>query len=104
MLPSNHSLSGALQQKGINRRRFLKFCSLMTATLALPPRYVAPVAAALEERKPVLVWLQFTELRWELRVHPPFPPHRAGSGIRSVFLGIPRVGDGRCRAAGGGHA
>jgi hydrogenase small subunit len=62
MLPSNHSLSGALQQKGINRRRFLKFCSLMTATLALPPRYVAQVAAALEKaRKPVLVWLQFQD-------------------------------------------
>jgi hydrogenase small subunit len=62
MLPSNHSLSGVLQQKGINRRRFLKFCSLMTATLALPPRYVAQVAAALEKaRKPVLVWLQFQD-------------------------------------------
>ena len=56
------SLSGALQQKGINRRRFLKFCSLMTATLALPPRYVAQVAAALgKARKPVLVWLQFQD-------------------------------------------
>jgi len=62
MLPSNHSLSGVLQQKGINRRRFLKFCSLMTATLALPPRYIAQVAAALEKaRKPVLVWLQFQD-------------------------------------------
>src|SRR5208282_6176569 len=62
MLPPNHSMSGALQQKGINRRRFLKFCSLMTATLALPPRYVAQVAAALEKaRKPVLVWLQFQD-------------------------------------------
>lgn len=62
MLPPNHALSGALQQKGINRRRFLKFCSLMTATLALPPRYVAQVAAALgKARKPVLVWLQFQD-------------------------------------------
>jgi hydrogenase small subunit len=62
MLPPNHGLSRALQQKGINRRRFLKFCSLMTATLALPPRYVAQVVAALEKaRKPVLVWLQFQD-------------------------------------------
>ena len=62
MLPPNHGLSGALKQKGINRRRFLKFCSLMTATLALPPSYIAQVAAALEKaRKPVLVWLQFQD-------------------------------------------
>src|SRR5512140_963413 len=62
MFPSNQSFSWALQQKGINRRRFLKFCSLMTATLALPPRYIAQVAAALEKaRKPVLVWLQFQD-------------------------------------------
>ena len=62
MLPSNQTFSGALQQKGVNRRRFIKFCTAMTATLALPPRYVAQVAAALEKsRKPVLVWLQFQD-------------------------------------------
>ena len=62
MFSPSDSFSGALQQKGVNRRRFLKFCSLMTATLALPPRYVAQVAAALEKaRKPVLVWLQFQD-------------------------------------------
>ncbi|HZP16576.1 MAG TPA: hydrogenase small subunit [Terriglobales bacterium] len=62
MLPSNQTLSLALQEKGIDRRRFLKFCSLMTATLALPPRYVAQVASALgRARKPVLVWLQFQD-------------------------------------------
>src|SRR5271167_3094448 len=62
MLPSNQTFSGALQQKGVNRRRFIKFCVAMTATLALPPRYVAQVAAALEKaRKPVLVWLQFQD-------------------------------------------
>jgi hydrogenase small subunit len=62
MFPANHTFSGALQQKGINRRRFIKFCTAMTATLALPPRYVAQVAAALEKaRKPVLVWLQFQD-------------------------------------------
>jgi len=62
MLPSNQTFSGALQQKGVDRRRFIKFCIAMTATLALPPRYVAQVAAALEKaRKPVLVWLQFQD-------------------------------------------
>ena len=62
MLPSNLTFSKALQQKGINRRRFIKFCTAMTTILALPPRYVAQVAAALEKaRKPVLVWLQFQD-------------------------------------------
>ena len=62
MLPLNESFFGALQKKGVNRRRFMKFCAAMTATLALPPRYVAQVASALEKtRKPVLVWLQFQD-------------------------------------------
>lgn len=54
--------SNALQSRGVDRRRFIKFCSAMVATLALPPRYVAQVAAALEKAKrPVLVWLQFQD-------------------------------------------
>jgi hydrogenase small subunit len=62
MLPLNESFIGALQQKGVNRRRFMKFCAVMTAALALPPRYVAQVASALEKtKKPVLVWLQFQD-------------------------------------------
>ena len=62
MLPPNESFYGALQKKGVSRRRFIKFCTAMTATLALPPRYVAQVASALEKtRKPVLVWLQFQD-------------------------------------------
>src|SRR5512142_2815292 len=62
MLPSNQSLYGALQHKGVDRRRFLKFCSAMVATLALPPSYVGRVAAALAKaKKPVLVWLQFQD-------------------------------------------
>ena len=44
MFPSNESFVGALQKKGVNRRRFIKLCAAMTATLALPPRYVAQVA------------------------------------------------------------
>jgi len=62
MLPSKHDLFRALQEKGVDRRRFIKFCSAMVATLALPPRYVAQVASALgKARKPVLVWLQFQD-------------------------------------------
>jgi hydrogenase small subunit len=62
MIPPNETFLGALQKKGVSRRRFLKFCTAMTATLALPPRYVAQVASALEKtRKPVLVWLEFQD-------------------------------------------
>lgn len=62
MLPSGKSLSWILQQKGVDRRRFIKFCSAMVTTLALPPRYVAQVASALgKAKKPVLVWLQFQD-------------------------------------------
>jgi len=62
MIPPNETFWRALQKKGVSRRRFLKFCSLMTATLALPSRYVVQVASALEKtRKPVLVWLQFQD-------------------------------------------
>ena len=56
------SFTGALQSRGVDRRRFIKFCSAMVATLALPPRYVAQVASALDKaKKPVLVWLQFQD-------------------------------------------
>lgn len=56
------SLPGELERHGISRRKFLKFCSLMTATLALPPRYLAQVTEALmQTSKPVLVWLEFQD-------------------------------------------
>jgi hydrogenase small subunit len=51
-----------LEARGISRRKFVKFCSLMTATLALPPRYVHAVVKALDKTsKPVLVWLEFQD-------------------------------------------
>jgi Ni,Fe-hydrogenase I small subunit len=49
MIPPNETFYGALQKKGVSRQRFLKFCTAMTATLALLPRYVAQVASALEK-------------------------------------------------------
>lgn len=47
---------------GVSRRQFLKFCGLMTATLALPAHYTARVAQALiaNPRTP-LVWLEFQD-------------------------------------------
>ncbi len=50
------------QERGVSRRAFLRFCAAMTATLALPERYLMRVAHALEAvRRPPLVWLEFQD-------------------------------------------
>jgi len=52
----------ALATRGITRRRFLQWCSAMTAAMALPTDYAPRVAQALEAgKKPVLVWLEFQD-------------------------------------------
>jgi hydrogenase small subunit len=52
----------ALVRRGISRRDFLKFCAAMTAVLALPPRYVPRVAAALQSAtRPPLLWLEYQD-------------------------------------------
>jgi hydrogenase small subunit len=52
----------ALAAKGISRRRFLQWCSAMTAAMALPAAYAPRVAQALEtSKKPVMVWLEFQD-------------------------------------------
>jgi hydrogenase small subunit len=54
------TLQSQLGQRGISRRQFLKFCGLMAATLALPPRFVPRIAHALiTASRPPLVWLEF---------------------------------------------
>jgi len=51
-----------LKKRGVSRRDFLRFCSLMTATLALPSVFVSQIAEALETgKKPYLVWLEFQD-------------------------------------------
>ncbi|HSD11593.1 MAG TPA: hydrogenase small subunit [Candidatus Binatia bacterium] len=50
------------QERGVSRRAFLRFCAAVTATLALPERYMMRVAHALETvRRPALVWLEFQD-------------------------------------------
>jgi hydrogenase small subunit len=52
----------AVERRGISRRDFLKFCSAMTAALALPVRYTNLVVQALEQTtRPALVWLEFQD-------------------------------------------
>jgi len=46
----------------LSRRDFLRFCSWVTAVLALPPRYVVRVAEALKSRaRPTVIWLEFQD-------------------------------------------
>lgn len=51
-----------LQQQGISRRGFLKYCTAITSMMALPPSMMPAVAAALESaRRPSVIWLSFQE-------------------------------------------
>lgn len=56
------SFEQGLNQRGITRREFLKFCTVMTGTLALPHTFGAQIAKALQasQRTPV-VWLEFQD-------------------------------------------
>jgi hydrogenase small subunit len=52
----------AVARRGISRRDFLKFCSVMTGALALPMRYTTQIVRALEQTtRPALVWLEFQD-------------------------------------------
>lgn len=49
-----------LTERGVSRRDFMKFCSAMTAALALPATFAPKIAQALDEvKRPTLVWLEF---------------------------------------------
>jgi len=56
------SVLDTCRKRGVSRRRFMQFCGIMAATLALPKGYTQTIAAALgQRRKPVLVWLEFQD-------------------------------------------
>ncbi|WP_241654023.1 hydrogenase small subunit [Geovibrio thiophilus] len=49
-----------LELLGVSRRDFLKFCTAVSATLALPPAMAPKVAEALEDdNRPPVIWLEF---------------------------------------------
>jgi hydrogenase small subunit len=55
-------LRASLADRGVSRRDFLKFCSVMAATLALPASFAPRIAKALESAKrPPLVWLEMQD-------------------------------------------
>lgn len=61
-LEQDFSISGILEQKGVSRRDFMKFCSAMSAALALPVSFAPRIAQALDEvKRPTLVWLEFQD-------------------------------------------
>ena len=48
------------EERGVNRRDFLKFCSLMTASLALPATFMGQIAEAIEaDNRPPVIWMEF---------------------------------------------
>ena len=50
------------ENKGISRRDFLKFCTAMSAALALPATFAPKIARALDDvKRPALVWLEFQD-------------------------------------------
>src|SRR5450759_3062751 len=61
IMSDNLSLEQRLEQRGVSRRNFLKFCTLMGATLALPASMTPKIAEALSTSaaRPPLIWLAF---------------------------------------------
>ena len=60
-MSDNLSLEERLKQRGVSRRDFVKFCALMSATLALPTSMTPKIAEALSTSaaRPPLIWLAF---------------------------------------------
>ena len=58
----NQTLGNYLQEQGVSRRAFLKFCSATASLMALPPSALGQVAEALATaRRPSVIWLSFQE-------------------------------------------
>lgn len=59
LLKHDSSIGAILKERGVSRRDFLKFCSAMTAAMALPASFAPRVAQALDQvKRPTLVWLE----------------------------------------------
>ncbi len=61
-LATGQTLGERMEELGVTRRSFLRFCGVMASTLALPAGYRTQIAEALTSaRRPVLVWLEFQD-------------------------------------------
>ena len=69
-----------LEAKGVSRRDFLKYCTVLTATMGLPYSCVNKVAEQIEQAaskpRPAVIWLHFSEC----------------TGCSEAFLRTPDVG------------
>ncbi len=51
-----------METKGVNRRDFIKYCTLVTSVLGLAPTMIPRVAQAVTAKeRPTVIWLQFAE-------------------------------------------
>ncbi|MEW5831009.1 MAG: hydrogenase small subunit [Chloroflexota bacterium] len=59
---TNTSIQDAIRGRGLSRRDFLKFCSLMAGVLAIPKSYAKNIEIAMETapRTPI-IWLEFQD-------------------------------------------
>lgn len=58
----NLEFSRILEERGVSRRDFMKFCTAVSAALALPATFAPRIAQALDEvKRPTLVWLEFQD-------------------------------------------
>jgi hydrogenase (NiFe) small subunit (hydA) len=56
------TLGGFLRSQGVTRRAFLKFCSTLASTMAIPTGMVSVMAETLEQAsRPSVIWLSFQE-------------------------------------------
>jgi hydrogenase small subunit len=90
------SIVDLLMQHGVTRRQFLKFCTAVAATLALPGQAAATIARqlALSPRVPV-VWVEFQDCTGDteslLRASPrpdPIVPGTEDPGIVDLLLDV----------------
>ncbi len=59
---SDDTVYQSLVRRGLSRRDFLKFCSSIAATLALPATFASKIAEGLEKAKrPSVVWLELSD-------------------------------------------
>jgi hydrogenase small subunit len=55
-------LEETLGRKGVSRRDFLKFCTIMAGALALPPSFAPKIARALQQvTRPPVIWLEMQD-------------------------------------------
>jgi len=59
---SRSTLTEELGKRGLTRREFLKFCTVMAGILALPATSASKIARALEKvQRPPVIWLEFQD-------------------------------------------